>query len=79
MAKAFSLASWNVEHFQNASSRVDRVVSVLTNLPSLDVFALYEVEGAEVFGELVSRMPGTPFTSPKVLRLKRSSSACSLS
>jgi len=61
MAKAFSLASWNVEHFQNAASRVDRVVSFLTNLPSLDVFALYEVEGAEVFGELVSRMPGYTF------------------
>lgn len=61
MAKAFSLASWNVEHFENVSSRVDRVVTFLTNLPSLDVFALYEVEGAEVFGELVSRMPGYTF------------------
>jgi hypothetical protein len=33
MVKAFSLGSWNVEHFQNASRRVDRVGSVLTNRP----------------------------------------------
>jgi hypothetical protein len=60
MTKAFSLASWNVEHFRNPDSRVDRVVKFLSDL-SPDVFALYEVEGKEVFDELVSKMPGYTF------------------
>lgn len=64
MAKAFSLASWNVEHFKNPDSRVDRVVDFLVgpeggNKP--DVFALYEVEGSEVYDELVKKMPGYSF------------------
>ena len=45
--------SWNVEHFKNADSRVDRVVDLLNDL-SRDVFALYEVEGKEVFDDEVS-------------------------
>lgn len=61
MTKAFSLASWNVEHFRNPGSRVDRIVQFLTELPSPDVFALYEVEGAEVFDEVVAKMPGYSF------------------
>jgi hypothetical protein len=60
MATAFSLASWNVEHFKNPDSRVERVVDFIVDLDP-DVFALYEVEGAEVFDELVSRMPGYTF------------------
>jgi hypothetical protein len=58
--KAFSLASWNVEHFKNAPNRVGDVVALLASLKP-DVFALYEVEGKEVFGELVTRMPGYQF------------------
>ena len=61
MAKAYSLASWNVEHFRNPDSRVDRVVDFLVNLGPPDVFALYEVEGKEVFDALVSKMPGYTF------------------
>jgi endonuclease/exonuclease/phosphatase family metal-dependent hydrolase len=60
MAKAFSLASWNVEHFKNAPTRVTDVVSVIADLRP-DVFALYEVEGKEVFPELVRLMPGYQF------------------
>jgi hypothetical protein len=60
MAKAFSLASWNVEHFRNPDSRVDRVAGFLTEL-SPDVFALYEVEGKEVFDTLVAKFPGYSF------------------
>ncbi|MGH7943730.1 MAG: endonuclease/exonuclease/phosphatase family protein [Opitutaceae bacterium] len=60
MPKAFSVASWNVEHFKNVLSRVDDVVALLANLKP-DVFSLYEVEGKDVFGELVNRMPGYQF------------------
>lgn len=56
MAKAFSLLSWNVEHFKNEGSRVDRVVKKIAEQKP-DVLALYEVEGADVFGELTQRMP----------------------
>jgi hypothetical protein len=55
------LASWNVEHFRNPDSRVDRVVDFLVDLGPPDVFALYEVEGKEVFDALVSKMPGYTF------------------
>jgi hypothetical protein len=61
MAKAYSLASWNVEHFRNPDSRVDRVVDFLVALGPPDVFALYEVEGKEVFDALVTKMPGYTF------------------
>ena len=61
MAKAYSLASWNVEHFRNPDSRVDRIVDFLVNLGPPDLFALYEVEGKEVFTALVSKMPGYTF------------------
>ncbi|MDN3919192.1 endonuclease/exonuclease/phosphatase family protein [Roseateles violae] len=60
MAKAFSVASWNVEHFKDDPSRVGRVVEFM-NSQSPDVFGLYEVEGATIFAELVQRMPGYTF------------------
>ena len=60
MAKAFTVASWNVEHFKNQGSRVDRVVQFLA-AQHPDVFALYEVEGADVFSELTTRMPAYSF------------------
>lgn len=64
MAKAFSLASWNVEHFKGDPARVNRVVDFLAskkggNKP--DVFALYEVEGSKIFPALVTKMPGYSF------------------
>lgn len=62
MAKAFSVASWNVEHFksQGVQSRVEDVVGFL-NQQKPDVFALYEVEGKQVFDALTSMMPGHTF------------------
>lgn len=60
MAKIFSVASWNVEHFKDDASRVGRVIDFLSQ-QNPDVFGLYEVEGAEVFTKLVSSMPGYTF------------------
>jgi exonuclease III len=60
MAKAFSIASWNVEHFKGDPARVQRVVKFLKD-QNPDVFALYEVEGATVFQSLVTLMPGYTF------------------
>jgi endonuclease/exonuclease/phosphatase family metal-dependent hydrolase len=56
MAKAFSVASWNVEHFKDDPARVDRVVEFLKQRKP-DVFGLYEVEGRMVFDALRTRMP----------------------
>lgn len=60
MAKLFSVASWNVEHFKDDPSRVGRVVTFLKD-QNPDVFGLYEVEGAEVFTALVAQMPNYTF------------------
>jgi endonuclease/exonuclease/phosphatase family metal-dependent hydrolase len=62
MAKAFSVASWNVEHFrsQGTRTRVDDVVGFL-NRQKPDVVAIYEVEGAQIWRELIDRMPGYSF------------------
>lgn len=55
MTVAFSVASWNVEHFKDDPSRVERVVGFLKKQKP-DIFALYEVEGSAVFQELVTAM-----------------------
>jgi len=60
MAKAFSLASWNVEHFKDDLTRVGRIVEFLDEQQP-DVFGVYEVEGKDVFDELVTRMPKYQF------------------
>lgn len=60
MNKAFSVASWNVEHFKGDPMRIARVVKFL-NDQNPDVFALYEVEGAEVFSALTTQMPAYSF------------------
>jgi exonuclease III len=60
MPKAFSIASWNVEHFKNAPDRIADVIALLAELDP-DIFALYEVEGREVFDQLVSQMPRYQF------------------
>ena len=60
MAKAFSLASWNVEHFKDDPSRIKRIISFL-NAQNPDVFALLEVEGKEVFSNLVKQMADYQF------------------
>ena len=64
MAKAYSLLSWNVEHFKkvqgNHAQRLQRIVNTIkTEDP--DVFALYEVEGKDVFGAMVTNFPSYSF------------------
>lgn len=64
MAKAFSVASWNVEHFgapkTTDPARVKRVIDFL-NQQNPDVLALYEVEGKTVFPDLSAKMGGYSF------------------
>ena len=60
MAKAFSVASWNVKHFKSGQARVDRALSFLEKQKP-DVFAIYEVFGKEVFSELVRQFSGYSF------------------
>jgi exonuclease III len=60
MANVFSIASWNVEHFKEDPTRVDRVIDFV-KAQNPDVFGLYEVEGATVFSALVSKMPNYTF------------------
>jgi len=60
MAKLFSIASWNVEHFKEDASRVGRVVQFLDDQKP-DLFALYEVEGATVWKTIMAKMPGYTF------------------
>lgn len=60
MAKAFSVASWNVKHFRGNLNRVNRVVSFLKR-QSPDVLALYEVTGKEVYRQLAESFPKYTF------------------
>lgn len=65
MAKLFSVASWNIEHFGKDESpaghiRVKRAIQFL-KAQDPDVFGLYEVEGKEVFRDLFEEMPGYTF------------------
>ena len=64
MAKAFSVASWNVEHF-GATSRgsstprkpIDPIIDFLASQKA-DVVAVYEVVGKVVFNAVITKMPG---------------------
>jgi len=60
MAKLFSVASWNVEHFKDDPTRIARVIEFL-DAQRPDVFGLYEVEGKSVFDTLVAKMPDYAF------------------
>lgn len=60
MAKAFTVASWNVEHFKKNPERLAKVLAFLKK-QSPDVFGLYEVESAEVYGALVDQLPNYQF------------------
>ena len=60
MATAFSLVSWNVEHFKGKPERLKRVVKFL-KAQNPDILGLYEVEGKEVFRELSRTMPNYSF------------------
>lgn len=56
MAKAFSVASWNVEHFKNRGpSNADRIAFLAEQQP--DIAAIHEAEGSEVRRELMDAMP----------------------
>ena len=63
MAKAFSVASWNVEHFgatNKAHDRPNKAVGPIIDFlaaQNADVVAVYEVVGKVVFNELVTKMP----------------------
>lgn len=66
MSKLFSFASWNVEHFRNDSDRVDRAIQFLVSADpdgggAPDVFAIYEVEGKQVFEAVMNHMPTHSF------------------
>jgi len=54
MAKAFSVASWNVEHLgdKEPSQRLANVITLLRQRDP-DVIAIYEVEGKNVWRELM--------------------------
>jgi len=70
MGKVFSVASWNVEHFKMNTDpdrdRVRRVAKFVAGSdggPSAipDIFALYEVEGKEVYQDFMSEFPNHRF------------------
>src|ERR1700742_819558 len=60
MAKALSVASWNVEHFKNkGATNAQRIQFLADQKP--DVLAIYEVEGSEVWQELMDALPRYSF------------------
>lgn len=60
MAKAFSVASWNCEHWKNGDPRNAARIEFIASQKA-DVLALYEVEGAEVWRDLMDGLPGYSF------------------
>ena len=56
MAKAFSVASWNVKHFHDDPDRIDRVLGFLKE-QNPDVIGLYEVTGKEVYKSITQLFP----------------------
>jgi hypothetical protein len=67
MAKAFSVASWNVEHFGAKNKGHDKpkkpigpIIDFLASQKA-DIVAVYEVVGKIVFDEVVKKMPNYQF------------------
>lgn len=60
MAKAFSVASWNCEHWKDGDPRNARRIEFIASQDP-DVLALYEVEGAEVWRDVMDGLPGYSF------------------
>lgn len=67
MAKAFSVVSWNVEHFgrtkKNKTSPNKPIAPIIDYLAAqqADVVAVYEVVGKMIFKEIMKKMPGYQF------------------
>lgn len=60
MAKAFSVASWNVEHFGDSSAKIDGIVKYIADQKA-DVVGIYEVKSSRVFGPIMKAMPNYQF------------------
>lgn len=67
MAKAFSVVSWNVEHFGATNKGHDQpnkpvgpIIDFLA-AQNADIVAVYEVVGKVVFNEVVTKMPAYQF------------------
>ena len=65
MAKVYSLMSWNIEHFKKNQDnqtqvRIDRIAAKIRE-EDPDVFAIYEVEGKDIFDTMVATFPGYSF------------------
>ncbi len=67
MAKAFSVASWNVEHFgatnkghDNPKKPIGPIIDFLA-AQKADIVAIYEVVGKVVFDAIVTKMPEYQF------------------
>jgi hypothetical protein len=60
MAKAFSVVSWNCEHWKDKDPRNEDRIGFLASMKA-DVVALYEVEGKEVWRSVMEGMPGYSF------------------
>lgn len=67
MAKAFSVASWNVEHFGALDRRTQKPVKPVQPIidflerQKADVVAVYEVRSQYIFRPIVRSMPGYQF------------------
>ena len=66
MAKAFSVLSWNVEHFGAASAGLPpkKPIGPIIDLiaaQDADVMGIYEVESATVFTQVTTKMPNHSF------------------
>ncbi len=67
MAKAFSVLSWNVEHFgakdkkKKKPKKPIKPIIELIAAQKADVIAIYEVVGSVVFNTIISEMPGYQF------------------
>jgi hypothetical protein len=56
MTKKFSLVTWNIEHFKLDTTLKDKVVAHLKSM-NPDVFAILEVEGADVWRYMFNEFP----------------------
>lgn len=62
MAKAFSVASWNVEHFGDSKNihKINDCIQFMAD-QNPDIFAVYEVKSSRVFRPFMEAMPNHQF------------------